>query len=103
MGVSLVVKGFSDKEDPTFNKHLSAVRFCIQNNLSLPKETSEFFRGKVYGEDPENYVGKHLIEHLKNGVEIPLTLHSDPYGATIRIKVSEIPEGVSEIIASIEA
>ena len=47
MSVSLNATAYSSKESKEFQKHYNAVKFCIENELSFPKETSEFFKGKL--------------------------------------------------------
>lgn len=56
MSVTLSIRAFSGKESPEFQKHFKAVQFCLENQLSFPKETSEFFKGKVEGEDLDKEV-----------------------------------------------
>jgi hypothetical protein len=95
MSASLNIKAYSDKNNPEFKKHLEAVEFCIERNLSFPKETSEFFKGKVGGEDLEDIRSECILDYIENGVEIPLV--------TIRqrneiiLKTVDIPKEVVEI------
>jgi hypothetical protein len=102
MSASLNVNAYSSTESKEFQRHFKAVNFCIENNLSYPKETSEFFKGKVGGENLENIRTDHIIEYIKNGVEIPLKTTRDKYVNAIRIKVSEIPPEVDLIIVSLD-
>ena len=101
MSVSLSVIGYSSKDSKEFQKHYKAVQFCIENQLSFPKETSEFFKGKVGGDDLEDYSGDYLLKKLENGVEVKLNLVRGNSWEGIKIKVSEIPSGVDEIIVSL--
>lgn len=99
MSVSLSVTAYSSKDSVEFQKHYNAVKFCIENELSFPKETSEFFKGKVGGNDLEDYVTPAAaLKYIENGVEVPLKIKSDAYGNEFRIKVSEIPSAVDEIV-----
>jgi hypothetical protein len=91
MSVSLGVNAYSSTESKEFQKHFSAVKFCIENQLSFPKETNEFFKGKLEGSDLEDIDVDHIIEYIENGVEVPLKTTADQWGNEIRIKVSEIP------------
>ena len=50
MSTTLYVKGYTGKNNTEFLKHFEAVKFCIERDLSFPKETSEFFRDKIEGE-----------------------------------------------------
>lgn len=101
MGVSLSVKAFSSVENKEFQKHYSVVEFCIKNELSFPKETSEFFKGKINGDDLEDYNREYILENIKDGVPQDLIIHSDEYGYTKTIYVSEIPKEVDKIIISL--
>ena len=98
MGVSLSITGYSSSDNAEFKKHYSAVEFCIKNDLSFPKETSEFFRGKVNGDDLEDYDKKYILQNIENGIEEELILHGEDYGYTKTIYVSEIPKNVDKII-----
>jgi hypothetical protein len=101
MSVSLNVTAYSSKESKEFQKHFNAVKFCIENGLSYPKETSEFFKGKIHGDDLEDISNEYILEHIQNGVEVPLNTTSDKWGNEIRIKVSEIPSSVDEIVVKL--
>jgi len=98
MSVSLNVKAYSSTESKEFQKHFNAVKFCIENELSFPKETSEFFKGKLNGDDLEDIKPNSIIDIIKNGVEVDLKTTSNQWGSEIRIKVSEIPSEVDLII-----
>ena len=101
MSVSLNVTAYSSKESKEFKKHFNAVKFCIENGLSYPKETSEFFKGKIHGDDLEDISNEYILEHIQNGVEVPLKTTGDKWGNEIRIKVSEIPSSVDEIVVKL--
>ena len=101
MGVSLDVQAFAGKNSEEFKKHYKSVKFCIENGLSYPKETSEFFKGKVSGGDLEDITKNAILEYIENGVEIPLKTTGDDYGNEIRFNVSDIPNGVDEIVVSL--
>ncbi len=106
MSVSLHVTGYSGKDSPEFQKHLKAVRFCIENELSFPKETEEFFKGKVDGEyDLDDIEPSELLGCIENGVVVDLfetkALDWEDGGYSCRIKVSEIPPHVDTIVVSL--
>lgn len=98
MSVSVSIKGYSGKDSPEFQKHYKAVKFCIENKLSFPKETSEFFEGKVDGGDLDDYKPEAILEYIGNGVEVRIPKSGDIYGDGIRIKVKNIPSEVDEIV-----
>ena len=101
MSVSLNIKAFAGKDSPEFQKHFKAVAFCLENGLSFPKETSEFFKGKIDGGDLEDVIPQYLIDHIKDGVEVELPIKSvGDYRR--RIKVADIPKEVDEIIISVD-
>ena len=101
MSVTLSVNAYSSTENKEFQKHFNAVNFCIENKLSFPKETSEFFKGKLGGEDLESIRTDCIIKYIENNVEIPLETTNNKYGNEIRIKVSEIPSSVDEIVVNL--
>jgi len=103
MGASLSVQGFADVENPEYQKHYKAVSFCVENGLSLPKETSDFFKGKVGMDDLEDIRKESWVDAVNHGlsVELPLT-KIDNWGLVKEIKVSDIPKEVDRIIISIE-
>ena len=101
MSASVNVTAYSSTENEEFKKHFKAVKFCIENNLSFPRETSEFFKGKVGGYDLDDLKTESIIEHIENGVELDLKTTSNEWGNEIRIKVSEIPSEVDLIIVKL--
>lgn len=100
MSVSLSIQGFASKNNPEFQKHYNAVVFCIENNLSFPKETSEFFKGKIGGDDLEDVIPEAIMKHIENGVEIELTTYRVA-SHECHIKVADIPTGTDTIIVKL--
>lgn len=96
MSTSLNITAFSGKNSSEFQKHFKAVKFCIENELSFPAETSEFFKGKVNGDDLEDIMIDAIIPHIENGIVFPLKIHGD-YSKKI-INVSEIPKEIDTIV-----
>jgi len=96
MSTSLSIQAFASKDSDEFQKHFKAVQFCIENELSYPKKTSEFFKGKLQGYDLEDINPECVLGYIENGVEIPLKMSGEYYEK--RIKVSEIPSEVDEIV-----
>jgi hypothetical protein len=101
MGASLKIKAFSGKDSKEFQKHYKAVKFCIENELSFPKETSDFFKGGLGGDNLEDYNNDSILEHIENGIAVPLKLTKDNEWY-VRIKVADIPSHVDEIIVSVD-
>lgn len=100
MSASLNIKGYTSTENKEFQKHLNAVKFCIENELSFPKETSEFFKGKLEGDNLEEISTDYIIGYLENGIQVDLPIHGGTFEQII--KVSEIPKEVDKIIISYE-
>lgn len=100
MGVSLKLTAYSGKESELFQKHLKAVKFCIENELSFPKETEEFFKGRIDGGDLSDFKNEYVLEYIENGVTVPVK-HSNIDGYRIEIKPSDIPEEVDLLVIQI--
>jgi len=100
MGASLSLHGYASKEDPEFKKHLKSVKFCIENDLLYPKETSEFFKGKMHVDNLEDWNRINILEFLEDRMYIKLPTIDDAYGNRVTIKVADIPEWVVEIVAT---
>jgi len=99
MSVSLGVKAYSGKNSKEFQKHFKAVLFCHENQLSYPKETSDFFKGKVDGNDLEDIGTDYIIDYIKDGVQVPLRVnHVGGSGNELRISISDIPKEVDELV-----
>lgn len=101
MSLSLNVTGYSNKENKEFQKHYNAIKFCIENELSFPIETSEFFKGKIDGGDIEDLKRNKMLTYLENGIEVPLVKHIKN-GYEIHIKVSEIQDHVDLIVVTLD-
>jgi hypothetical protein len=99
MSVSLNVTAYSSKESKDFQKHFNAVKFCIENELSFPKETSEFFKGKVCGDDLEDINSDAILKYIENGVQMKMPLEYE--NGKVFIRVKEIPVGCDLIIAEL--
>lgn len=100
MAVDLNAKAYSTTENKEFQKHLKAVKFCIENELSFPIETSEFFKGKVGGDDLESIKRDSILKYIENGceVEMPFKYFRN---SEVQIKVSEIPKNVDLIVVKL--
>lgn len=102
MSTSLNVTAYAGKDSKEFQKHYKAVKFCIENNLSYPIETSEFFKGKVGGEDLEDIKEDAILKYIENGIEVKFPKQVSPIEGKITIKTSDIPKEVDEIIITLE-
>ena len=97
MGCSLYVSAYAGKDSAEFKRHFGAVEFCIENDLSFPVETFEYFKGQVEGGDLDDYDNDYIIELLSNGISVDMPV-IDVNECEKRIKVSDIPEGTDEIV-----
>ena len=103
MSTSISIKAYSSTENQIFQKHLKAVKFCIENELSFPKETSEFFKGKLGGDNLEDFKPTSILRYIENGVEVPIKVRSLGFnGCEYEIKTSDIPSEVNVIKITLE-
>jgi hypothetical protein len=101
MSASISIEAYSGKDSPEFLKHYKAVKFCIDNELSYPKETSEFFKGKIFGDDIEDFNNDDsLLKYIENGVQVDLPL-IELSDYEYKIMVSDIPKHVDEIFVKL--
>ncbi len=98
MSLSLSVTAYAGKDNLEFQKHFRAVKFCIEEGLSFPKETSEFFRGRVDGEDLEDIRTDCILPYIENGIEVSIPTDESPHGDRISIKIATLPAHVDEIV-----
>ena len=97
---SMSIKAVSSKNNKEFQRHFKSVQFCIENDLSFPKETSEFFEGKVAGDNLDDIKREYIIDYIKDGIEVDLETTGNDF-CELRIKVSDIPKEVDEIIITL--
>ena len=99
MSTSINIQGFSSTENQEFKKHYEAVKFCAEKGLSYPIETSEFFKGKIQGDDLEDIEPSYILKYIENGIEVNLPVQygvGDSYESVI--KVADIPKECDRII-----
>lgn len=102
MGVSLSLKAYAGKNSKEFLKHKAAVEFCIENELSYPKETSEFFKGTLNGNDLEDLYADSILEYIQDGVQVEIPYDYDSNREEIKLKTKDIPDEVDEIIIKLD-
>jgi len=89
MGMSTHIQGFIPDTDDTYQKHKAVFEACMDADVSLPKETAEYF-GSEYAEE-------YLLEE-KLTVKIPFTEWSDNnMSSGFEVVISDIPDGVHKI------
>ena len=70
------IKAFIPDTDPEYQKHLRIYKLCEKENVSLPKETFDYFDGcdvpldKLIVKLKENTHYKKWSEDMEEGVEI---------------------------------
>ena len=101
MSLSINVNAYSSKENSQFQKHFKAVQFCIENELSFPKETSLFFKGKLDGDDLEDIEPNSILKYIENGVEVKFNKEYANGGNKIFIRLKEIPNYVDVIVVEL--
>lgn len=100
MNTQLRAIAYAGKESKEFQKHYNAVKFCIENELSFPKETSDFFKGKLGGDDLEDIKAEAILGYLENGISVEMPFRY-LRGSEVQINVSEIPSGVDLIVVKL--
>jgi hypothetical protein len=100
MSVGLNAKAFSTWENKEFQKHLKAVKFCIENELSFPIETSNFFKGKIGGDNLEDVNRNSILKYIENGCETNMPFRYFK-NSEVHIRPAEIPKYVDLIIVSL--
>lgn len=96
----LKISAYSGKESKEFQKHYKAVQFCIEHELSYPKETSEFFKGKLNGDNLEDIAPEYVLKYIENGVQMKMEVEYERKKVFIRVK--EIPVGCDTIIVELD-
>jgi len=95
MSVSIEIKAYAGKDSKEFQKHFKAVQFCLENDLSYPVETSNFFKGKLDGSDLEDIKNEYILQYIVDGVQVPIKITG---GNEKHIKIADIPKEVDEIV-----
>ncbi len=92
MSMSTSVVGLISEDNPEYQKHIEIVEFCKKMEVSLPKETEDYFDlSEVKQEYWHNYIDE------KRHIEIP---HRDYYTHNergVEIDVKDIPQGAETI------
>ena len=99
MSTTLNIKAVTDNQNPEFQKHFKAVKFCIENDLSYPKETSKFFKGALDGEDLEDIRNDFVLDYIQYGISVDISdlVRTDDKGRKL-ITLSELPDNVDRIV-----
>lgn len=92
MGMSTYIEAFIPDTDPIYQRHKSVLLACTAANVSLPKETAEYF-----GEDwPETYLLDNKLEvQLEEGVHYEHYQVDTSIGFTVDL--TKLPQGVTKL------
>ena len=92
MGMSTHIQAFIPDTDAEFKKHKTILLMCSENEVSLPKETAEYFGS----EDAEEYL---LDEKLE--IELEEDVHykdwSDEGSQGFEVDLLKLPKGVTKL------
>lgn len=94
MGMSTHIQAFVPGNDPEFLKHKEILYFCNEKEVSLPKETAEYFNTST-AEYPESSIEEKLEINLKENVHYKEW--SDDYRSGFEIDLNSLPKKVSKI------
>jgi len=88
MGRTTHIQAYISPDCPKYKKHASVLKACVEAEVSLPKETAEYF-----GYEEANLC--FLDEKLE--LKIPKHEWSDEYSQGYEIFIKDLPEGVYKI------
>jgi hypothetical protein len=93
MGMSTHIQAFIPDTDKVFNKHKKVLLACLEAQVSLPKETAEYF-GE---EEPEIYLlDNKLSVDLEEGNQY--TEWYDGYGSQgFEVDLSKLPPAITKL------
>jgi len=93
MGMSTHIRAFIPETDPEFQKHKKVLLICIEADVSLPKETSEYFGG---GDIPHESLLEDKLEiALSKGTHFIDYTSEDSEG--YEVDLTKLPEGVTKL------
>ena len=84
--------------DEDYRKHYEIIEFCNAREVSIPKETVEFFKDGMDGEDINDLRISDVLERLREGLPVDIESEGDVmYGDGVFINVADIPKNVTRI------
>lgn len=90
--MSTHIKAFIPDTDADFQKHKKILIFCIENEVSLPKETSAYFGSEDAG---EYMLDEKLSVDLKEGQHY--RYWSDESSQGFEVDLPKLPKGVYKL------
>lgn len=92
MGMSTHIEAFIPDTDSEFLRHRKVVKVCLEADVSLPKETADYFG--------YSRPGSHMLEE-KLQIELRIGEHyqewSDDSSSGFEVDLTKLPEGVSKL------
>jgi len=92
MGMSTHIQAFIPDTDVTYQKHKKVLVSCMEAEVSLPKETAEYFGSN---EPYYDLLDEKLEIHLKENVHY--TEYFDETANGFEIELSALPKGVTKL------
>ena len=90
--MSTHIQAFMPDTDADFQKHKKILLMCIENEVSLPKETAQYFGQK----EPEEYLlDEKLSVSLKENVHYKDW--SDESSQGYEVDLSKLPKGITKL------
>ncbi len=94
MGMSTHIKAFVPDTDKDFQKHKKILLMCSESEVSLPKETMDYFGVR------SDYPDKTLLEE-KLQIDLQEDIHYEEYSressAGFEVDLTKLPKGVTKI------
>lgn len=92
MGMSTHIEGFIPDTDKEYLKHKEILEVCAKNEVTLPKETAEYF-GEEY---PQRYLlDEKLAVILNEGIHY--TKYSADGSDGFEVDLTKLPKGVTKL------
>ena len=94
MGMSTHIRAFMPDTDPEFNKHKKLALACDDANVSLPKETAEYF-----GCDVDDFYSDLIEEKLEIDLikDEHFVIYTDIMSEGYEVDLTRIPKGVTKL------
>lgn len=92
MGMTSRIRAFIPDTDETYQRHKKVLLVCLETNIGLPKETSEYFGC--------NYADESLLEE-KLEISLKMGTHFEEYSADMtegfEVDLTKLPQGVTKL------
>jgi len=92
MGRSTHIEAFIPDSDKEYQKHKKILLMCLENDVSLPKETAQYFGSE---DAYESLLDEKLEIELEEDVHY--TKWCDEYRSGFEVDLSKLPKGVNKL------